>query len=1215
MNVLTIAVFELRSRVRLISTWVYWLLYAALGGMWMAAAGGAIEHATLIVGSEKMAINAPYPLAVAITILGFAGVIIIAAVMGRSVQQDFEYGTFHFLYTAPIRKRDYFLGRFLGAFVTLTLIFTGIAIGLEVGMHLPGVEATRLGPFALQSILRPYLFNVLPNTLWLGGVFFVIAALTRAMAPVYIGSVLVLIGYLLAGDLLGNMENKTLAALIDPMGTTALDALTRYWSVAEKNAQQIPLSGLLLWNRLLWVSFGFIVTAVGYRAFRMDYGVGRAALGGRRARRRALIAAANEAPAPAADGRLSDAGAAGVMDRSAGAYLRALPGTVWLYLRETIRSPRFYTVVAGGAVFIVGSARDLGSIYGTTTWPVTYQVLQITAGFFALFILVITAIHAGELVWRERDARMDEIVDSTPVPTWLGFLAKLLTLFAIQGLLLAVVMICSIGIQLWQGYTHLEIGHYLFELYALQWPRYWLLAALALTIHVLVNQKYVAHFVVVVFFLVSLRLPDFGLEDRLYRFGSVPEVMYSDMNGYGHFLPAARWFELYWSAAAVLLLVLANLLWVRGREAGLSARVTALRRRFGPGAASVAAVAAAALIGSGAWIFYNTHLLNPFLSRFDREDLQARYEKHYKALEYAPQPKITAVDLHADLFPHQHRARLSGTLTLQNRSGAPITDLYVMMPRSTEVRGLDFGVPATLVDFDRELSWRHYRLSAPMQPGTTSVCHFDVGYAMKGFTNDGAERVVVDNGTFLNGAIGPETSFVPSFGYLEDVELTSDRERRKFGLAPKERAHDLDDPVWRQIGFSRDADWIDYRATVSTAAGQLPLTSGYVVRQWSENGRQYVSYRMDTKMADIYPLQSARYRVRRDRWGEGDRAVAIEIDYQPGHEFDLDRMIAGVKDSLSYFTQNYAPYQHHIVRIIEFPRYDQFAESFPNTVPFSEAIGFVAKVDDHDPKDIDYPYFVTAHEVAHQWWGHQVTPASVQGGDFLTESLAEYSALMVLKHRYGDAKMRRFLRYELDRYLLGRSAEGKKEQPLFRADGPTYLHYQKGSLALYAMQDAIGEGTLNRALADFVADWRMKGPPYPTSRALLAKIMAVTPPQKQYLISDLFENIVLFDNRTISATWRPAAGGGFEVDLTVSAKKSRADGLGAETEVPMDEDVDIGVFDAKDNPLLLRKMRIHSGVQSLKLVVGAQPAKAGIDPLNKLIDRTPEDNTKEVSRQ
>ena len=239
------------------------------------------------------------------------------------------------------------------------------------------------------------------------------------------------------------------------------------------------------------------------------------------------------------------------------------------------------------------------------------------------------------------------------------------------------------------------------------------------------------------------------------------------------------------------------------------------------------------------------------------------------------------------------------------------------------------------------------------------------------------------NGTFLNAGLTAETTLIPSFGYSEDAELSGDADRRKFGLAPKPRMHDLDDKSYRQrSALSRDSDWIDYRAQFCTAADQQPLTSGYVEREWTENGRHCIAYRMDSPMADIYSFVSARYAVKRDVWHGPTGDVAIEIDYQPGHEFNLDRMVAGVKDSLAYFTEHYGPYQHKIVRILEFPRFSRqggFAESFPNTVPFNEAIGFTAKVDDRDPKDIDYPYFVTAHEVAHQWWAHQEVPAARAG--------------------------------------------------------------------------------------------------------------------------------------------------------------------------------------------------------------------------------------------
>ena len=198
--------------------------------------------------------------------------------------------------------------------------------------------------------------------------------------------------------------------------------------------------------------------------------------------------------------------------------------------------------------------------------------------------------------------------------------------------------------------------------------------------------------------------------------------------------------------------------------------------------------------------------------------------------------------------------------------------------------------------------------------------------------------------------------------------------------------------------------------------------------------------------------------MKRDAWHGPKGDVPIEIYYQPGHEYDLDRMMAGARRTRSTTTRpTSAPTSTTQLRILEFPRYAAFAQSFPNTIPFSEGIGFIAKVDPKDPKDIDYPYYVTAHEVAHQWWAHQVVGANVQGATMLSETLAQYSALMVMKRKYGDAKMRRFLKYELDRYLLGRGTEQKKELPLSRVENQPYIHYRKGSLAMYALQDYIGE--------------------------------------------------------------------------------------------------------------------------------------------------------------
>ena len=1190
---LTIAGFEFRTRMQRVSTYVYFVVFTTLAALWMAAAGGAFASANITFSSDKVFINAPYAIAQTVTVFGVLGVVVIAAVMGRAVQQDFEHQTFHFFFSSPISKRDYFVGRYLGAVATLVFIFLGIALGVLIGVHWPGVDQTRLGPWSALSFVKPYGLMLLPNILILGACFFGLAALGRRMMPVYVAGVVVLIGYIVAQRLLRDIDNRTLAAMIDPIGSSALSLVTRYWSPVEKNTLLVPFADEVMWNRLLWMGVGSAIFAFCYARFRMSF----AQPEGRSGKKAAIDAAVGVKPAVVVP-RVEP-------DTRPRAYLRQLPGLVALYLRETIKNVYFGVIVLTGALFILGNAKVVGSRYGTNTYPVTYEVLDFASGTFVLFVLIITAFYSGELIWRERDARMDLVADSAPTPTWLTSIAKLLTLMAVQAVLQLVVMACGILFQLFSGYTKLEIGQYLYTLFVIQLPEYWMLAALAMAIHVLVNHKYLGHFLVILYYLVEFMAEAFGYDHRLYRFGNVPNVVYSDMNGYGHFLGPLRWFQLYWIAASVLLLVVARLFWVRGTDTAVKVRLRIARSRWTKPLAATAGIAALVFVATGAWIFYNTNILHPYRNEFAREELRAQYERSYKALAAKPQPKVVAVRVSVDIHPHEHRVRFDGTYTLRNKSGSPIPELYVGLLEAAGIRKLEGSLAMKLAEARPELGWRRYVLERALAPGETMTLAFELEYPPPGFSNAGADMTVVDNGAFVNSGL------LPALGYQERAELSEDRERKKHGLSPRERMADIDDPVARQVNYITNfGDWIDFEATVSTAEDQIALAPGYVQKEWVEGGRRFFHYKMDVPILDLYAFLSARYAVKKDAWRTSDgKLVPIEIYYHPGHEYDLDAMIAGVKDSLDYFTRAFSPYQHRQVRILEFPRYASFAQSFPNTIPYSESIGFIAKVDPNDPKDIDYPYYVTAHEIAHQWWAHQVIGANVQGATMMSETLAQYSALMVMKKKYGDAKMKRFLKYELDSYLLGRATERKKERALFRNENQPYIHYRKGSLAMYALQDAIGEDAVNRALASYIRKTAYQEPPYTTSRELLAEFRAVTPPEFQYFITDLFETITLYENRAVSATYREKGDGRYEVTLKVAAKKMRAEEDGSSKEVPMDDLIDIGVLGEADTPLYLKKHRIASGETTLTLEVGGKPLRAGIDPVVKLIDRRPDDNT------
>jgi ABC-2 type transport system permease protein len=275
------------------------------------------------------------------------------------------------------------------------------------------------------------------------------------------------------------------------------------------------------------------------------------------------------------------------------------------------------------------------------------------------------------------------------------------------------------------------------------------------------------------------------------------------------------------------------------------------------------------------------------------------------------------------------------------------------------------------------------------------------------------------------------------------------------------------------------------------------------------------------------------------------------------------------------------------------------------------------------PDDIDFTYFVTAHELGHQWWGHQLIGGNVQGSNMLSETLAEYSALKVMEKKYGSDNIHKYLKHELDAYLRGRAGEIRKEPPLVLVQREPYVWYQKGGLVMYTLADYIGEDKVNAALKNFLDQYKYanavdkESVAYPDTRQFVAALRTQTPPDMQYLITDMFESIVLYDNKALSATVTPTSDHKFKVSLAVQARKSKADENGNESPMPLNDYIDIGIFTGKkdqEKPLYLQKQKLTQEHQTFEITVDQMPTRAGIDPYNKLIDRVADDNIIDVTK-
>jgi hypothetical protein len=540
--------YEFGYRVRSASTWTY-AAFLFLVMMWGIAANGD-DGAVHVNAAQKIAEG---------TVLfgGLFGMLVSAALFGDAAIRDVAVGMDPLLFTTRLRKAEFLGGRFLAALAVNALVALAIPIGHVVGSLTPLVDADALGPFRLAAYLQPFLLFSLPNLVLVGAILFTIGALARQVIPVYLGAVGLFIGYIVAANYWSGIESPVLSTLVDPLGINALLEMTRYWTPVERNTRLVGFPALQLWNRVLWLAIAAGVLAVLHHRFRFAHVDGS---------RRGRAGARTVADAPSERRAWVDvppvAGVFGGRTRVRQALAVARQSLV-----EVVSGRAFPVMVVGaiGLVLVWGwNAAD--TVFETSTWPVTHLVVAAVLSQRSVIIpFLVIALYAGELVWKDREVGAAEIADAVPVPTGIVLLGRFLALVAIVAIFHAAFMIGGVLLQTLQGYYDFELGLYVRVLFGLNLASHVLLAALAMTVHVLVNQKYVGHILVLAACVLSMLAVPMGLP-LLAVFDSAPRWTYSDMNGFGPFLRPFVWFKLYWAAWALLLGVVATLFWVRGRE-------------------------------------------------------------------------------------------------------------------------------------------------------------------------------------------------------------------------------------------------------------------------------------------------------------------------------------------------------------------------------------------------------------------------------------------------------------------------------------------------------------------------------------------------------------------------------------------------------------------------------------------------------------------------
>lgn len=1197
-----IARFEFRYQTRNPVFWVAAILFFLL-------AFGSVASDNIQIGSGgNVLVNSPHAISIGHLFLTIFYMFVTTAFVANVVVRDDDTKFGPIVRSTRITKFSYLLGRFAGAFAAAALAYLSVPLGFLIGSAMPWLDAETVGPTNLAACGFAYAALSLPTIFLTSAIFFALATATRSMMTTYVGVVVFLVLYFVATDALADRPDlESLSAMVDPFGVRAFTQATRYWSAAERNVQLVPLADLLLWNRLLWIGVALAFLALAYAMYRFaDVGMSK-----RQQRRQKLAEQVAAAPPVATSARLPNAAPGAAASRA------QLWSRTRLEVGQIVRSPAFFVLLGLGLVMTISNIWSDGGAYGTPTIPVTRATIAML-GIFGVIPVIVAIYYAGELVWRERDRRVHEIIDATALPNWAYLVPKTAALTLVLVAMLVVSVLAAILVQLARGYTDIEPGKYLLWYILPQSASLFLIAVLSIFVQALSPGKYLGWGIMVLYLIFTIVAVRLGFGHNLYQYAGTQTVQYSDINGAGTFWQGQWWFLLYWTAIAVVMLVAVHLLWRRGTETRFRPRLRRGLARLRGAPAAIAGVSLAVAAITGAWIYYNTNVLNEYRTSDDNDAWSADYEKRYLRYEKLAQPNVVDVKLNVALYPAETQAVTRGRYLLRNLTDQPIRDIHVReTSRETKLVRLALA-GGELTSEDKEHGYRIFRLASPMAPGDTRVLTFETLRHARGFENSGGDVRLVGNGTFLN-----NFELAPAIGMNRDVLLRDRAKRREYGLPADLRMAKLEDLSATAKPYF--GGWTTSDVTVSTSADQTPLAPGSKVSDVTRGGRRTARFVSTAPIHNFFSIQSARYAEKKMMYfGNGampvEPGIELAVYHHPNHAWNVDRMLRAMTTSLDYYQANFGPYQFPYARIIEFPGYSSFAQAFAGTMPYSESIGFVA--DNSNPEKIDYLTYVTAHELGHQYWAHQVIGANMQGGTLLSETLSQYSALMVMKKLYGPDKIRRFLKFELDRYLRSRAGEAVEELPLARVENQDYIHYRKGSVAMYLLQERLGEDAVNRALARLIARFKFKGAPFPRSTDLIDELRKeARTAEDQALITDLFERITIYDFKVDKPAAVRRADGRWDVTVPVEAKKIYADGKGVDKEAPLGEAVPIGVFTAEPgrgafdakNVLMMARRPIRSGRQVLRFVTDRKPTHAGVDPYNFYIDRNSGDNVRPVS--
>lgn len=1177
---------EISYHLRQISTWLYLVVLFAF----------TFIMKTLVTTGDGIYSNNTFHIITVGLTGGMIWLVISANIAGVSAARDVE-ARMHFLtFTTPIQKHIYLGGKFLAALCVNALITLSLPIGTLLSFYLLQSAGSELLPFSVLPYLNVYFLILLPLVIIATAFQFALSVFTQRASMSYFASfLLAFLGQILAIATAKLFNNWDLVKLLDPVGISGIIGNElQTWKLLDKNTRLISLEGMFLWNRIIWISLAISVLVLTYQKFKFT-NVRRFTW--LKFRKKSIV---------------SPVKYSGIISTSAIKVPKVVPEFTRLSkfhqilkiaktsLSRVSRNPLGFSVVILSAIIPAFFATQIMSHFGIPILPTTPQVVDflspplgsINSPFLVIPLLIL--FFTGDLIWRDRDINLNDLIDSTPISNWALFLGKFLGIICVIFAWMIILMLGGIFMQTGLDYYHFQIGLYLKVLFGIQFINYVLFALLAMVIHILANNKFLGYLIILLAFIFITFSDALGVHHHLLIFASDPGWKYTDMEGFGNTIFPWLCFKIYWSAWALLLAVVANLFWPRGRL-NFKNRIQTAKKQFSKSTLKLSIIGMSILILSGGFIFYNTNILNDYSTQDDLLQQKAGYELKYGKFRNIRQPQLVGTDLNIDLYPGQRKADINAVYTLYNKDTVKIDTVHFGSFSEFELENIQFERPARPIIEDRELNYYAFQLREPLRPGDSIKFSFEVHYKSVGFRNSSNPSLVEEKATHFT-----NLDLLPLIGYQPNFEIKNFQTRKKYHLPYRPELPSLYDEKARRKPILADQN--KFKVTIGTSKNEVAVAPGKLKKTWEKGGRNYFHFETDAPLRGEYSIFSGDYEIIKTKWKE----VEIQLYYNTKYTSNLNRMIKSAKSALEFYTNEFGPYPYGHFTIVESPDNGNGMHSEASMVDFGGQFALLNP--DISPQGFDLPYYIMAHEVGHQWWGGAgLAPANVEGAGVLVEGLSVYSGMQVLEKDYGKAHLQKYIDYLQSSYAIPHSLASSS---LLQADEP-FLYYRKAGIAMHALQEYVGQDNVNSALSQMLQKHRNEDLQVVSTLDLFKELETATPDSLNYLLNDFFLTNTYWRLKTENIEIEGLESGKWKVNLKINAEKSTVNEEGIEKNIPMQDWIEIGLYQEKNgttSKIYLKNHLITSGKQNIEIIVDKKPSFGGIDPRSLLIDIRLDDN-------